>query len=152
RQAAGQQNNCIDGANQHVQVPARLLELARVPRAIREIAGEQRAEDQHFGGQEEPHAQRPSVALLLDGVEMVRQVGGTPSHPPRLPSSIRRANECRGVSWQRYRWAAAKAPAPPARWPPTGLLPPACRSRATRSSKRAAECNRRPGWRRPPTT
>src|SRR5262249_1023222 len=72
-QAAADENDCIYGSQPDIQGLARSCEFGEVPASVNQIRAEHAPEKHNFGIQEEPHAERCGVTLLLRIGEMVPQ-------------------------------------------------------------------------------
>src|SRR5258707_3401278 len=75
-QAAGDENDGVNGAEPEINGPAGLREDFGVGGAIERVGHEQAAEEKHFGGQEDPHAERSGFPLLLHRSILLVQFSG----------------------------------------------------------------------------
>ena len=73
REARQNQHAGVDAAEDGVEVLAGVREDLRILEAQDRVHHEQRAEEQHFGGKEHPHAELARVELLRGGFEVVRE-------------------------------------------------------------------------------
>ena len=71
RQAAADQHDGVDRAQREVQLVAALGPRLRVPDAIQHVGQEEAAEEHDLGDQEQPHAERGSLVLLPQRVEVM---------------------------------------------------------------------------------
>src|SRR5204863_5497860 len=71
RQAAGDEHNGVDGAERDVELVAGGGEGVGIPAPVDGVRGEQAAEEEHFGDQKHPHAERRRLALLREAVELM---------------------------------------------------------------------------------
>ena len=72
--AGEDQHAGVDAAHHRVEVVAGVAEDLRVAHAQDGIGHEETAEEQHLGGKEQPDAELRAVELLLQAVEVVREV------------------------------------------------------------------------------
>jgi len=108
--------------------------------AVGRIAGEQRAEDHQFAGQEDPHSVGPSLMLLLQCVEVRSQRGIASLTRSSSRNEYSYATCCHDrrvievFCWRRRTVFAIRVP-----WRPTGLAQRACRTAMTKSNTPVAE-------------
>ena len=76
-QAAGQQDHGVDRADGELSLLSARIETRRVPVAAIDPTQENRAEEQHFGREEQPHAgdRGPGLVAGAGVLELVRQTG-----------------------------------------------------------------------------
>src|SRR5581483_10979228 len=73
RQAAANQDRGVDGSDRQTQSAAGNRKFVRIPVAVDQVRAEQSTKEHDFRGEEQPHTQRRSIALLLHIDEMVLQ-------------------------------------------------------------------------------
>src|ERR1700758_986374 len=76
-ETAGDQQDGVDGHQLQVDTLAGLGEHLRVSRTVYGVGHEQTAEEDHFGGEKNPHAERRGFTLLLERLVLAEQFSGS---------------------------------------------------------------------------
>ena len=72
---AADQDDGIRGAELDVEQVAADFERVVIQRAVDDVGAEEAAEEKNFGDQEDPHAHRGGVPLLVHRFELMREPG-----------------------------------------------------------------------------